>query len=71
MSRFEQNFQRWAWLESGWHSAFLKCATDVVYVELPTLLEEVSVGDVVGTVESVESALDIKTPVTGIIVVAN
>ncbi len=44
---------------------------DVVYVELPTLDLEVSAGDSIGAVESVKSASDIMTPVSGKIVEAN
>ncbi|RDW58368.1 hypothetical protein BP5796_12298 [Coleophoma crateriformis] len=44
---------------------------DVVYVELPSLSTEVSAGDILGAIESVKSASDIKTPVTGIITAVN
>jgi len=44
---------------------------DIVYVELSTLSESVSAGDVIGAVESVKSASDIKAPVTGIVVAVN
>ena len=44
---------------------------DVVFVELPTLDLEVAAGDSIGAVESVKSASDIMTPVSGIIVEAN
>lgn len=44
---------------------------DVVYVELPTLDIEVSAGDSIGAVESVKSASDIMTPVSGKIIEAN
>ncbi|KAI4240977.1 MAG: hypothetical protein L6R42_011407 [Xanthoria sp. 1 TBL-2021] len=44
---------------------------DVVYVELPTLDLEVSAGDTIGAVESVKSASDIMTPVTGKIIATN
>lgn len=44
---------------------------DIVYVELPDLDEEVSQGDSVGVVESVKSASDIFTPVSGTIVEVN
>ncbi|KAG7004493.1 glycine cleavage system H [Physcia stellaris] len=44
---------------------------DVVYVELPTLDLSVSAGDTIGAVESVKSASDILTPVSGTIVAAN
>jgi glycine cleavage system H protein len=41
---------------------------DVVYVELPEVGLEVSKGDPIGAVESVKSASDIMTPVTGKVV---
>lgn len=41
---------------------------DVVYVELPEIGLEVSKGDPIGAVESVKSASDIMTPVTGKVV---
>ncbi|CAD0081576.1 unnamed protein product [Aureobasidium vineae] len=44
---------------------------DVVFVELPTTDLEVSSGDTIGSVESVKSASDIMTPVSGVIVEAN
>lgn len=44
---------------------------DVVFVELPTLDLEVAAGDSIGAVESVKSASDIMTPVSGIIVETN
>ncbi|KAI4109284.1 MAG: hypothetical protein LQ339_001784 [Xanthoria mediterranea] len=44
---------------------------DVVYVELPTLDLQVSAGDGIGAVESVKSASDIMTPVTGKIIATN
>ena len=44
---------------------------DVVFVELPTLEMEVGAGDSIGAVESVKSASDIMTPVSGKIVEAN
>ena len=44
---------------------------DVVYVELPTLDQEVNAGDSIGAVESVKSASDIMTPVSGKIIEAN
>ena len=43
----------------------------MVYVELPELELEVSAGDTIGAVESVKSASDILTPVSGKIVEAN
>lgn len=48
-----------------------KALGDVVYVELPTADLEVSKGDSIGAVESVKSASDIMTPVSGTIVEAN
>ncbi|MCJ1302436.1 hypothetical protein MMC08_005239 [Hypocenomyce scalaris] len=44
---------------------------DVVYVELPTLAESFSAGDTIAAVESVKSASDIKTPVSGTLVEVN
>ena len=44
---------------------------DVVFVELPTIDLEVTAGDSIGAVESVKSASDILTPVSGVIVEAN
>ncbi|KAL8661323.1 MAG: hypothetical protein Q9202_005688 [Teloschistes flavicans] len=44
---------------------------DVVYVELPTLDLSVSAGDSIGAVESVKSASDIMTPITGKVVATN
>ncbi|KAI4153404.1 MAG: hypothetical protein L6R39_001584 [Caloplaca ligustica] len=44
---------------------------DVVYVELPALDLEVSAGDSIGAVESVKSASDIMTPVSGKIIATN
>ncbi|KAI9716624.1 MAG: glycine cleavage system H-protein subunit [Chrysothrix sp. TS-e1954] len=48
-----------------------KALGDVVYVELPELNSEVSAGDTIGAVESVKSASDIMTPVSGTITEAN
>lgn len=42
-----------------------KALGDVVYVELPELGMEVAKGDTIGAVESVKSASDIMTPVSG------
>lgn len=44
---------------------------DVVYVELPTPSQTVTAGDTIGAVESVKSASDIMTPVTGKIIEGN
>lgn len=44
---------------------------DIVYVELPEIDDEVTVGDSVGVVESVKSASDLFTPVSGTIVEIN
>ncbi|KAI4763412.1 glycine cleavage system H protein [Aureobasidium sp. EXF-3400] len=44
---------------------------DVVFVELPTVSLEVSRNDTIGSVESVKSASDIMTPVSGTITEAN
>lgn len=48
-----------------------KALGDVVYVELPQADSEVSKGDTIGAVESVKSASDILTPVSGIIKESN
>lgn len=44
---------------------------DVVFVELPAIDLEVAAGDSMGAVESVKSASDILTPVSGKIIEAN
>ena len=44
---------------------------DVVYVELPTLSTETAQGDTIGAVESVKSASDINTPISGKIIAIN
>ncbi|KAL8717780.1 MAG: hypothetical protein Q9225_005012 [Loekoesia sp. 1 TL-2023] len=44
---------------------------DVVYVELPAIDLEVSASDTIGAVESVKSASDILTPVSGKIIATN
>ncbi|KAI9827757.1 MAG: glycine cleavage system H-protein subunit [Thelocarpon impressellum] len=48
-----------------------KALGDVVYVELPTPDLSVSAGDAIGAVESVKSASDILTPVSGTVLEAN
>ncbi|KAK4546318.1 hypothetical protein LTR36_001995 [Oleoguttula mirabilis] len=48
-----------------------KALGDVVYVELPTEGTEVNKGDAIGAVESVKSASDIMTPVSGTILEVN
>lgn len=48
-----------------------KSLGDVVYVELPELELEVSAGEPVGAVESVKSASDVLTPVSGKIIEGN
>lgn len=48
-----------------------KALGDVVYVELPEIDLEVSKGDTIGAVESVKSASDILTPVSGKIIEHN
>jgi glycine cleavage system H protein len=45
--------------------------SDIVYVELPEVGDEVSAGDAVATVESVKAASDILSPVSGEIVEVN
>lgn len=44
---------------------------DVVYVELPEIGREVSIGEGVAVVESVKTASDIYSPATGVIVEVN
>jgi glycine cleavage system H protein len=48
-----------------------KALGDVVYIELPQVDLEVSEGDAVGAVESVKSASDILTPVSGTVTEIN
>ena len=48
-----------------------KALGDVVYVELPQLDLDVKKGDSIGAVESVKSASDIMSPVSGTVVEAN
>ncbi len=44
---------------------------DLVYVELPTVGDQVSAGDEAGVVESVKAASDIYAPVSGEIIAVN
>jgi glycine cleavage system H protein len=44
---------------------------DVVYIELPAEGDEATTGEAFGTVESVKSASDIISPVSGIITAVN
>lgn len=48
-----------------------KALGDAVYIELPQVDIDVSEGDAIGAVESVKSASDILTPVTGTVVEVN
>ncbi|KAI9894350.1 MAG: glycine cleavage system H-protein subunit [Vezdaea aestivalis] len=48
-----------------------KALGDVVYVELPAEDLKVSGGDPLGAVESVKSASDIMTPISGVVIEAN
>ena len=48
-----------------------KALGDVVFVELPTTDLTVSMGDSIGAVESVKSASDIMTPVSGRVIEVN
>jgi len=48
-----------------------KALGDVVYVELPAVDTEVTTGEAIGAVESVKSASDIMSPVSGKIIEAN
>lgn len=45
--------------------------SDVVFVELPDIGEEVSAGDAIATVESVKAAEEVVTPVSGVVVEVN
>ncbi|GEM49676.1 glycine cleavage system protein GcvH [Deinococcus cellulosilyticus] len=44
---------------------------DVVYVELPEIGREVSIGEAIVVVESVKTASDIYSPATGVVVAVN
>ncbi|KZM20991.1 glycine cleavage system H-protein subunit [Ascochyta rabiei] len=48
-----------------------KALGDVVYIELPEVDLEVSEGDAIGAVESVKSASDILTPISGTVAEVN
>lgn len=48
-----------------------KALGDVVFVELPTVDLEVTAGSSIGAVESVKSASDIMSPISGVITEAN
>jgi glycine cleavage system H protein len=48
-----------------------KALGDVVYVELPQVDLEVNAGEAIGAVESVKSASDILTPISGTVVEVN
>ena len=48
-----------------------KALGDVVFIELPQINMEVGSGDAIGAVESVKSASDILTPVSGTVTEAN
>lgn len=43
----------------------------MVYVELPTVGLEIGAGDTIGSVESVKSASDIMTPISGVVTEIN
>jgi len=45
--------------------------SDVVFVELPDVGEEVTAGDAVAVVESVKAAEDVNAPVSGVVVEIN
>lgn len=45
--------------------------TDIVFVELPKLGQEVQAGDAVATVESVKSTSDVYSPVSGKVIKVN
>jgi glycine cleavage system H protein len=44
---------------------------DIVYVELPEEGKEISAGDVLAVVESVKSAADVYSPVSGVVIEVN
>ena len=48
-----------------------KAHGDVVYIELPQVDMDVSEGDAIGAVESVKSASDILTPISGVVAEVN
>jgi glycine cleavage system H protein len=48
-----------------------KALGDVVYIELPAVDMDVAEGDAIGAVESVKSASDILTPVSGVVAEVN
>jgi glycine cleavage system H protein len=48
-----------------------KALGDVVYIELPQVEMDVSEGDAIGAVESVKSASDILTPISGTVAEVN
>ncbi|RYN42824.1 hypothetical protein AA0113_g5736 [Alternaria arborescens] len=48
-----------------------KALGDVVYIELPQVEMDVSEGDAIGAVESVKSASDILTPISGVVAEVN
>ena len=48
-----------------------KALGDVVYIELPQVELDVSEGDAIGAVESVKSASDILTPISGTVAEVN
>jgi glycine cleavage system H protein len=45
--------------------------TDIVYIELPKVGQEVKAGDAIATVESVKSTSDVYSPVSGKVVEVN
>ena len=45
--------------------------TDIVYIELPKIGQEVKAGDAIATVESVKSTSDVFSPVSGKVVKVN
>jgi len=45
--------------------------TDIVYIELPKMGQEVKAGDAIATVESVKSTSDVYSPVSGKVVKVN
>ncbi|GAB7365449.1 hypothetical protein MBLNU230_g6522t2 [Neophaeotheca triangularis] len=70
-SKLIQGFPFFATATTGISTYAAKALGDVVYVELPQIDLEVNSGDSIGAVESVKSASDIMTPVTGKVIEAN
>jgi len=77
IKKFTQDHE-WVQLDTSTETATIGITTyaakslgDVVFVELPNVGDSVSAGEAFGAVESVKSASDILSPVTGEVVDAN